>query len=118
MPESGIYSTASDLFRFYQMMLNNGDYGGRRVLSPAAVELMTTVETGDLKTGFAPGVGYGLGWGDRKGRHWYVSLQFHRHLQSWRSLPYLRLCRSSSSWPTRLCGSFQQYSYNIRVTSF
>jgi CubicO group peptidase (beta-lactamase class C family) len=62
MPEGGIYTTASDLFRFYQMMLNKGTFGGRRVLSPAAVELMTTVHTGDLKAGFAPGMGYGLGF--------------------------------------------------------
>lgn len=60
MPEGGLYSTASDLLRFYQMMLNKGSYGGHRVLSPAAVELMTTVQTVDLKAGFAPGVGYGL----------------------------------------------------------
>lgn len=65
-PEAGLYSTATDLFRFYQMMLNGGLSGnmpdGKRILSKAAVELMTQVHTGDLKAGFSPGVGYGLGW--------------------------------------------------------
>jgi CubicO group peptidase (beta-lactamase class C family) len=61
-PEGGLYSTAGDLARFYQMMLNKGTLDGRRILSAAGVDLMTTVQTGDLKTGFAPGMGYGLGW--------------------------------------------------------
>ncbi len=62
MPEGGLYSTAGDMARFYQMMLNGGSLDSRQVLSRAAVALMTTVHTGDLKTGFAPGMGYGLGW--------------------------------------------------------
>jgi CubicO group peptidase (beta-lactamase class C family) len=62
MPEGGIYSTATDLAAFYQMMLNKGTYKGRRILSKASVEVMTLVHTGSLKAGFAPGVGYGLGW--------------------------------------------------------
>jgi CubicO group peptidase (beta-lactamase class C family) len=62
MPEGGLYSTAPDMARFYQTMLNRGTLEGQRILSPAAVELMTTVHTGNLTTGFAPGMGYGLGW--------------------------------------------------------
>ncbi|MCU1261484.1 MAG: Beta-lactamase [Bryobacterales bacterium] len=61
-PEGGLYSTATDLYRFYNMMLHKGTLDGHRILSPAAVEVMTTVQTGDLKTGFTPGMGYGLGW--------------------------------------------------------
>jgi CubicO group peptidase (beta-lactamase class C family) len=61
-PQGGLLSTAADLFRFNQMMLNKGTLGGRRVLSAAAVELMTTSLTGDIKAGFAPGVGHGLGY--------------------------------------------------------
>jgi CubicO group peptidase (beta-lactamase class C family) len=60
-PEGGLYSTASDMARFYQMLLDHGSLDGVRILSPAAVKVMTTVQTGDLKTGFAPGMGYGLG---------------------------------------------------------
>lgn len=61
-PEAGLYSTAPDLFRFYQMMLNGGVFNNQRILSRHAVELMTRVHTGELPAGFAPGVGFGLGW--------------------------------------------------------
>jgi CubicO group peptidase (beta-lactamase class C family) len=61
-PEAGLYSTAPDLFRFYQMMLNGGTLEGRRILSRASVDLMTRVHTGYLRAGFSPGVGFGLGW--------------------------------------------------------
>jgi CubicO group peptidase (beta-lactamase class C family) len=60
-PEGGLYTTASDYFHFYQMLMNKGSLDGKRVLSPAAVELMTMNHTGDLKAGFAPGQGYGFG---------------------------------------------------------
>ena len=62
MPEGGLYSTASDIARFYRMMLSKGSLDGARVLSPAGVRVMTTVHTRDLTTGFAPGTGYGLGF--------------------------------------------------------
>jgi CubicO group peptidase (beta-lactamase class C family) len=61
-PEAGLYSTAPDLFRFYQMMLNGGTLDGQQILSRASVDLMTRVHTGDLEAGFSPGVGFGLGW--------------------------------------------------------
>ena len=61
LPEGGLYSTATDLFILYQMMLNRGQYNGVRILSPASVDAMTRVHTGDLATN-APGNGYGLGW--------------------------------------------------------
>lgn len=65
-PEGGLYSTAPDLLRLYQMMLNGGLGGGspdgKRILTKHSVELMTSNHTDDLKAGFSPGVGYGLGW--------------------------------------------------------
>lgn len=61
MPDAGLYSTAADVSRFFQMMANHGVLNGRRVLSAAAVDAMTMVHTGDLKTGFFPGAGFGLG---------------------------------------------------------
>jgi CubicO group peptidase (beta-lactamase class C family) len=61
-PDSGLLSTASDLGRFNQMMLNKGILNGKRVLSAAAVEVMTTSQTGDMKAGYAPGVGQGFGY--------------------------------------------------------
>lgn len=61
-PAGGLFSTAHDLFRLNEMMRNHGALDGTRVLSAAAVELMTTSLTGDLKAGWAPGMGHGLGW--------------------------------------------------------
>ena len=58
----GLFSTAPDYARFCQMILDGGEYDGRRYLKPESVKLMTTVQTGDLKTGFTPGNGWGLGW--------------------------------------------------------
>jgi CubicO group peptidase (beta-lactamase class C family) len=61
LPEGGLYSTATDLFALYQMMLNRGTYNGVRILSPASVAVMTANHTGDLRTS-TPGGGWGLGW--------------------------------------------------------
>lgn len=63
-PESGAMTTASDMARFYQMMLNKGTLNGKRVLSAAAVTAMITNQTGDLKNvEFSPGLGMGLSFG-------------------------------------------------------
>ena len=61
-PDSGLMSTASDLARFSQMMLNKGTLNGARILSPSAVEAMTRSWTGNIKAGYAPGVGQGFGY--------------------------------------------------------
>jgi CubicO group peptidase (beta-lactamase class C family) len=58
----GLFSTASDYARFCQMILSDGAYQGKRYLKPESVKRMTTIQTGDLKTGFTPGNGWGLGW--------------------------------------------------------
>lgn len=63
IPAGGLYSTAPDLARFYRMMLNRGVADGRRYLSESSVREMTRVQTGELKTGFTEGLGFGLGWG-------------------------------------------------------
>lgn len=39
---AGVFSTAADLAHFCQMMLNNGTYNGRRIISPATVQLFTS----------------------------------------------------------------------------
>jgi CubicO group peptidase (beta-lactamase class C family) len=62
IPAGGLYSTAADLARLYRMMLRGGELDGVRILSQKAVQQMTTVQTGDLDTGFTPGMGFGLGW--------------------------------------------------------
>ncbi len=58
---SGLFSTASDYTRFAQMLLNGGVLDGRRYLTADAVRMMSTLQTGDLVTGFTPGNGWGLG---------------------------------------------------------
>jgi CubicO group peptidase (beta-lactamase class C family) len=59
----GLFSTATDYSRFARMLLNGGTLDGKRYLSPDTVRLMTTIQTGDLVTGFTPGNGWGLGFG-------------------------------------------------------
>ena len=59
----GLYSTAADYGRFCQMLLNGGAFEGRRILSPEAVAAMSSVQTGELKTGFTEGMAWGLGCG-------------------------------------------------------
>lgn len=57
----GLYSTAPDYARFARMILNHGELDGHRYLKPGSITRMTTIQTGDLKTGFTPGNGWGLG---------------------------------------------------------
>jgi CubicO group peptidase (beta-lactamase class C family) len=52
---AGLFSTAKDLFIFAQMMLNEGEYRGKRILSSYAVREMTKEQTGDKGD-------YGFGW--------------------------------------------------------
>jgi CubicO group peptidase (beta-lactamase class C family) len=61
-PAGGLFSTAGDMARFHQMLLDKGTLNGRRILSAAAVEAMTTSQTGSLEAGWAPGVGHGFGF--------------------------------------------------------
>ena len=58
----GLFSTAADYVRFARMILRGGELDGKRYLSEKAVQQMTTVQSGDLVTGFTPGNGWGLGW--------------------------------------------------------
>lgn len=58
----GLFSTAPDYARFCQMILRGGELDGKRYLKPESVKLMTSPQTHDLKTGFTPGNGWGLGW--------------------------------------------------------
>lgn len=48
IPGGGARSTVTDLARFYQMWLNGGELDGVRILSPAMVELATTIHTGSM----------------------------------------------------------------------
>ena len=58
---AGLFSTASDYTKFCQMLLRGGSFAGHRILSQQAVQTMQTLASGDLKTGFTPGNGWGIG---------------------------------------------------------
>lgn len=63
LPGGGLFSTAEDIFHFYQMLLDGGEYKGRRFFTEATVREMLTSQTGDLEAGFSPGWAWGLGVG-------------------------------------------------------
>jgi CubicO group peptidase (beta-lactamase class C family) len=62
LPAGGMFSTAPDMAKLYQMLLNKGVADGKRYLSEAALEKMTRNHTGDLRAGFTDGIVMGLGW--------------------------------------------------------
>jgi CubicO group peptidase (beta-lactamase class C family) len=64
----GLFSTGPDYARFCQMLLGGGIFEGKRLLSASAMKLLTTVQTGDLPTGFLQSPEFGshgtnYGWG-------------------------------------------------------
>lgn len=64
----GLFSTGPDYARFCQMLLAGGTLDGKRYLSADAMKLLTTVQTGDLPTGFFQSEKFGnhgtnYGWG-------------------------------------------------------
>lgn len=62
MANGGLFSTATDYSKFARMILRSGEFDGKRYLKPESVKQMTTVQSGDLVTGFTPGNAWGLGW--------------------------------------------------------
>ena len=61
-PSGGLFSTAQDMWRFYQMALNGGEFNGKRIVSRQSVDVMTRTQTGDIRTGFTDGMSFGYGW--------------------------------------------------------
>jgi CubicO group peptidase (beta-lactamase class C family) len=57
----GLTSTAYDYLHFCQMMLNQGQYDGKRLLSRKTVQLMSSDNLGTIP-GMGPGIGFGLGF--------------------------------------------------------
>ena len=53
---AGLFSTADDLARFCQMILNEGEYGGSRILAPYSVERMLSAHS--LPTSQMRGIGW------------------------------------------------------------
>jgi CubicO group peptidase (beta-lactamase class C family) len=91
----GLVSTAEDYFRFAQMLLNDGHWDGKRLLSPRAVEIYSSNHVGEMfggQLGRPKGMGFGLsvevaqdsvragtfrsngsfGWDGRYGTHFWV----------------------------------------------
>lgn len=76
---SGLLSTAGDYFRFCEMLLNGGELGGTRLLSPSTIALMTSdhltpeirrspstpILFGALAPSLELGLGFGLGFAVR-----------------------------------------------------
>ena len=62
IPAGGLYSTAGDIAKFYQMMLSGGTAHGKRFLSATAHQQLTSTQTGDIKTGFTEGLSWGFGF--------------------------------------------------------
>ncbi len=56
----GLYSTIQDYAVFAQMLLDGGQWNGKRLLSPRTVDLMASVFVPDTVAGRAPGRGFGL----------------------------------------------------------
>jgi CubicO group peptidase (beta-lactamase class C family) len=61
MPAGGLFSTAADVSRFCQMILNGGALNGVRYILPASLHAMTTVQNGGMQKS-----DYGFGWGISK----------------------------------------------------
>lgn len=63
MGSGGLVSTVADYFRFNQMMLNDGELDGARILGRKTVELMTRNHIGGLPVSLTgPWSGFGLGY--------------------------------------------------------
>jgi len=78
---AGLVSTASDYALFAQMLLNNGELDGKRILSRKTIELMTSNSIGDLyifnpfKHNGIMGDKFGYGLGIRTERGVYDELE-------------------------------------------
>ncbi len=66
---AGLVGTAEDYLKFTQMILNGGEYQGKRYLSKKTVEFMLTEHTagmgGTTIASTGPGYGFGLGFATR-----------------------------------------------------
>jgi CubicO group peptidase (beta-lactamase class C family) len=57
----GLFSTAEDYIQFGLMLANDGELGGKRLLSRKSVEMLRAVHIPDTLPGRPAGEGYGLG---------------------------------------------------------
>ena len=71
---AGLLSTARDYATFLQMLLDRGASGGKRLLSPRSVALMTTNQVGTLFGTAGQGFGLGFETTDRLGASGFSSV--------------------------------------------
>jgi CubicO group peptidase (beta-lactamase class C family) len=64
---AGLVSTARDYARFLEMIRRDGELDGKRILSPRAVTLMRTNQSGTLHSNDGLGFGYGFQTTERYG---------------------------------------------------
>ncbi len=55
MPAGGLYSTAADVAKFCQMLLNGGQINGKRYISEAALKQLQTKQTAEGLTAYSLG---------------------------------------------------------------
>ena len=73
MPAGGLFSTATDLSKFYRMLLNGGELDGHRYLSKEAVKMMTSQQTPTWEYGFGFSTGGGrIGHGGAYSTNSYI----------------------------------------------
>lgn len=66
---AGLFSTAPDLARYCEMILQRGFHGGKQVFSPRTIDLAASVQTPD-----EVGTERGLGWVIYRSRPWTTEL--------------------------------------------
>jgi len=116
MPAGGLFSTASDVAKFCQMFLNGGVYNGVRYLSKAAVQRMTSKQTGDLVS-----TNYGFGWGVSgadfsHGGAYKTNMDVNLQL----GLVRIFMVQQGSDWPNNgnnILGSFMTGASNLLIGS-
>ncbi|WHY00917.1 serine hydrolase [Neobacillus sp. DY30] len=62
---AGVFSTANDLAKLAHIFINEGEYGGKRILKPETVQLLLQNQNAAF-----PGNDHGLGW--ELGQGWYM----------------------------------------------
>ncbi|ETI68578.1 serine hydrolase domain-containing protein [Neobacillus vireti] len=62
---AGVFSTAEDLAKLTYIFINDGKYGGKRILKPATIKLLLENQNERF-----PGDDHGLGW--ELGQGWYM----------------------------------------------
>jgi CubicO group peptidase (beta-lactamase class C family) len=96
VPAGGLFSTASDVVKFCQMVLNDGVYQGKRFLSKSAVMEMTSRQTG---TGISDS--YGFGWYAGKGTFGHPGVyKTNMTIDRQHGIITIFLVQQAGPWPT------------------